>query len=480
MICGLTALAAAIRLHGLGAQSLWLDEWYSVSDAARSVTDIVWLADGEPPLHKLLLHGLLVLGFGSDIAARLPSAVAGTLAVPLAWLVARRLTDPTVALVTAGLLALNPFAVWYAHEARVYSLLLLCALGASAAWLRAPERSGARFAYVAWMSAGIGCHYFFGFVAIAHAIAAAIDGWREPSRRRAWATLLLAAGIGMAVWLPPLAADFAEQTATDRGAHFSWWAAPYTGFAFVGGFSLGPPLRVLHEIVARGEDAGVAVEPHGTIVAAALFASALLGAMALGATPLRRRPLLAIMTIVPVVLPMIAGMLATGYRPRYAIAALPFWLCWQASALRGRLPRFAAALLMLLATLEIAGLAQLESPAYVREDARAAAAYLRERSPHGPVLLIGEPATAFRRYADPGWLVLDLNARGDGEPETTLAAARRALATTTELVIVASRPWTIDADGALRASFTRGATLLGSTVFPGVTVERYAFQRSAP
>jgi uncharacterized membrane protein len=118
----------------LDSRSLWLDEAFSVSLAARPVDEILAYRDFHPPLYYLLLRAWTGLGswFAGDAGVRLPSALASALGVGLSvWLVQRlRLPGPGL----VGLLAAtNALSVWYAQEARMFALAGLFVLGAVAA-----------------------------------------------------------------------------------------------------------------------------------------------------------------------------------------------------------------------------------------------------------------------------------------------------------------------------------------------------------
>jgi hypothetical protein len=117
---------------------LWLDEALSVNIARLPLGDIpaALRLDGHPPLYYVLLHGWMEVFGDSDAAVRSMSALFSLLTVPLLWWVLRPRGE-RVAWVAAGLLAASPFAIRYATEARMYSLvMLLVVLG----WL-AVERS---------------------------------------------------------------------------------------------------------------------------------------------------------------------------------------------------------------------------------------------------------------------------------------------------------------------------------------------------
>ena len=160
MLLNLVLAGALLRLIGLGAHSLWLDEGATWAWVAR---DAWWGADGtvfaeanHPPAWWIITR-LWVDGFGSDteMALRAPAALCGILTIPLAWLVARRLLDPTqrparggfdrspdegqgarLALWFTGFLALSTYFTEYSQEARMYALLILEGLGLTWLYLR--------------------------------------------------------------------------------------------------------------------------------------------------------------------------------------------------------------------------------------------------------------------------------------------------------------------------------------------------------
>lgn len=120
------AVALALRIYHLGANSFWIDE-INVASFVRSghlLTDL--RARGgpfEPPLHFVsvwLATRLLPMPF--EAAARVPAALFGTLEVVALIGVTRRLTRrKDLALLAGALLALAPFAVRYSQEARYYT-----------------------------------------------------------------------------------------------------------------------------------------------------------------------------------------------------------------------------------------------------------------------------------------------------------------------------------------------------------------------
>ena len=118
-------LGAALRLHTLGAESLWLDEACSIEAAQKSLAGIVeYTADDvHPPLYYWVLHYWIQVAGRSEFALRLLSVVFSLLTIGLASRLAARLFGPGTALVAAVLLALSPFHLAAAQEARMYAML---------------------------------------------------------------------------------------------------------------------------------------------------------------------------------------------------------------------------------------------------------------------------------------------------------------------------------------------------------------------
>jgi len=142
-----TLLGFALRLTFLGRQSLWYDEAFSLA-VARADWPTFWaalLSDGvHPPGYYLLSRAGLALFGAGEFGLRFPSVLAGTLAVPLLYQLGCILGGRRWGLVAASLLALNPFALWYAQEARMYSLTLCLSIAGGYTFWRLVTRPDTR------------------------------------------------------------------------------------------------------------------------------------------------------------------------------------------------------------------------------------------------------------------------------------------------------------------------------------------------
>jgi mannosyltransferase len=175
----LIALALGLRLYRLDAQSLWNDEGTSVALALRDLPTITRNAasDIHPPLYYYLLHGWLRLA-GVDPAAPAPvgeaaarslSALVGVGIVAATYLFARRFFGPLTALLAGLLVAISPFQIYYAQEARMYILVTLFGLLSMLAYARllaawetasARQMAGRAALYLLATALAIYSHYF--------------------------------------------------------------------------------------------------------------------------------------------------------------------------------------------------------------------------------------------------------------------------------------------------------------------------------
>jgi hypothetical protein len=130
----LTAASVALRTGALDA-GFWIDEAIAVGIASHDPGEIPALLrqDGSPPLYYLLLHGWMAIAGEGEAAARALSLVFAAVAVPVAWWAAggRR-----AGMVAAAIVAICPFLTYYAQEARMYTLVAVLSLVATAAFIR--------------------------------------------------------------------------------------------------------------------------------------------------------------------------------------------------------------------------------------------------------------------------------------------------------------------------------------------------------
>ena len=130
-LLGLTWLAFALRMAGVTAQSLWRDEVDALIFATQPLTELLAMfrqPGQNGPLFFLALRPWLAAVGQSELALRLPSALAGALAVPIFYALVRRVIhDRQPAAIAALLMATAPYLVWYGQEAKMYAALTVLA-----------------------------------------------------------------------------------------------------------------------------------------------------------------------------------------------------------------------------------------------------------------------------------------------------------------------------------------------------------------
>lgn len=222
LLIALALLAGTVlRFWHIGRASIWFDEGYTAWLVAHSPSEIIRLvrADTAPPLYYLLLHYWTDLFGRSEAALRSLSAVASVLTLILAVDIARRF-GPRPAALAAWAMALNFFAVWFAQEARAYSLMTLFIVG-SVDCLLAYLRSGRR----GWL---IPVAILFAAALYAHNMSLAylatlgslwlILGTQPPMRRVA--DMAIAGAITAALYLPWVAWNLPRQVGM---VHRGFW-----------------------------------------------------------------------------------------------------------------------------------------------------------------------------------------------------------------------------------------------------------------
>jgi hypothetical protein len=118
-------LALALRFFHLGDKGLWGDE---IAQARWALFPLakMWERFRDPPdfiLHFLFGHIALQWGT-SALWARLPSFVTSVVVVPATYAAARRFAPLSIALTAMLLVAVSPFQIWYAQDARMYASLV--------------------------------------------------------------------------------------------------------------------------------------------------------------------------------------------------------------------------------------------------------------------------------------------------------------------------------------------------------------------
>ena len=93
------------------------------------------------PLYYMLAHFFLLFG-ESEVALRMPSALAGILSVPAIYFLAREVAGRKAGLAAAFLIAVNTYNIHYSGNARYYALVMLAEIVLALTLYRAVVRGG--------------------------------------------------------------------------------------------------------------------------------------------------------------------------------------------------------------------------------------------------------------------------------------------------------------------------------------------------
>jgi 4-amino-4-deoxy-L-arabinose transferase-like glycosyltransferase len=246
-VTGVVAVAALVRLYGLGSDPFWLDEAHTANYTGLGLGRLWSFTDPfdrvNPPGYIVALKVWTLAG-DTDAWYRLSSALAGIATVPVTYRAGRRLGGHRLGLVAAAFLALSGYHIRFSQEARAYAPLALLAAVAmmAVAHLIADmgepgdkHRTGRRWAWAAYvLSAGAAFHLHNTGVVIPASATIATAGlwWRERPvgliRRFVLANLAV-----VALWSPWIP-GYLTQT---RLVTESWWVPAPTPFSVAGAVS---------------------------------------------------------------------------------------------------------------------------------------------------------------------------------------------------------------------------------------------------
>jgi uncharacterized membrane protein len=356
----IVVIAALLRLHNLGTDSLWLDEAESWREAKDGLVDLIRRTadDIHPPLHNLVLFAVIKLLGDSEWSLRLPSAIFGLANIVALYWLGTMTVGRTAGLIGAVLLTFSPFHLQYSQEARMYSLLALAATLYAATcfhYLRTP--SVARGALVSLAGLVLLYSHPYGvlnLIAIALAFTIFALPPTFPSRQTVL-TWVASNVVAVAAFLPwaLILAHHAKVIETK-----GFWIAALTPESM---------LRMLQDLTGGG-----LLVPGAILVGVVL---ALVG---------RLRPdvmVLCVWIITPVVVGIVASTLSTPVLiTRYVIGSLPplFLLCsfgWIKFTKSWQAP------ILLMVIVAMAGLSLWRHDPYTnwKDDWRSVALFLKER-----------------------------------------------------------------------------------------------------
>lgn len=205
-LAGITTLGAVLRFWNISRSSIWHDEGYTMMLAPMSAWEIIWRTarDVHPPLYYLVLHFWMQLFGTSELAARGLSAVFLIAAIPVAYLLVRRLWNERAARLAALFVALGPFLVRYSQEARMYGMVAFLLLLATYWLVRGLQDKAWKWwaLYAVTIAAALYTHYYAVFMILVHWIYVASYTQRS-AKTGLWNPRWWVANVGaLALFLP--------------------------------------------------------------------------------------------------------------------------------------------------------------------------------------------------------------------------------------------------------------------------------------
>lgn len=488
-VAAITLFGAGLRVLRLGAKGLWLDEAFSLWMAALPLDRLfaeLGRLDQHPPLYYVVLHFWSAFGQG-EATARLLSALFSAATIPVVFFLARRLLGREAAFAAALLLALSPFHVRFAQEARMYALYAFnasFALLALAHLLTGDRRRRIWAGYVAFTVLALWTHNTAIFLPLAVNLfvmpAILLTRPRAPRPGdlalpplRAW---LPAQAAVVLVWSPWLPTWWTQVRRVDN----EFWIQPPTRAAV---FDLWPTLVSAH----------LPMQPDWLRLGVSLLAVLV---AALGIWALRRRPRLLGLLLVLVIAPVAVELLVSLRRPIFYDRTLiwitaPLLMLMAAGVVSLRRTVVLPALLLaLLAAANILSLNEYYRR-FEKEQWREAAAYVAQEAGDGDLLLFNASwvQIPFEYYFERSGRALEMRGApvnlfdaGILEPKMTAAD----VPTLTPLLeenaciwLVYSHNWYTDPEEWLTRTLERTHDLYDRRTFYGLQLLRYGQRRGS-
>ena len=122
LVCALSVGPLLFYVSQIGRWSLDLDEFYTLRDSSQPIATILRY---DKPIYYLLCHAALQTPLTTEVAIRLPGAIAAGLISPCFYWLGRRRTNPHEAAITSLLVAAHPWVFQHSQFGRFYGTMLL-------------------------------------------------------------------------------------------------------------------------------------------------------------------------------------------------------------------------------------------------------------------------------------------------------------------------------------------------------------------
>lgn len=166
-------IAAALRLFHLDFQSIWLDEIHTMNEANpkipfKELYNVIMSGEQMPPLYFYTLYFIFKIFGYTTFVARFYSAALGLISIYALYVLGKEIVNKQVGLISAFLLSINYFHLYYSQEARPYEFLLLCSIISFFMLIRFIKKPTRKNAIIYGVFSALMIHsHFFGLFALA-------------------------------------------------------------------------------------------------------------------------------------------------------------------------------------------------------------------------------------------------------------------------------------------------------------------------
>jgi len=411
ILAGIIIIAVATRFYGLDRQSFWYDEVFEendfyqqfLEDHPKQVTD-------TPPLNSLIVYLVAKAFPKNDLALRLIPFTFGSITILIFFLLGRLLFNENIGLLSAFLLSISPFHIWYSQDIRMYSLHWLLVLISMIYFIRALKQPVLQnyIGYLISTTAGLYTLQLTIFIMIAQALYLLIFFQKYKSHLIKWGAIFLMTILLFTPYIIYTFLIFAKQGRPTGFLHeVDLKVIPYTIYSFSVGYSIGPSLRELHL-----DRSYTTISPYlKEIVSIASIYGTL---FMLGLWSIRKDYQKLILMLLFMIVPIISVLALNkimhniAYNSKYAGISLFAYLLFLANGINLLTQIKSMKLGKLLATLAIVVTFGFSTYSYAnyqfnkkyhKEDIREAVSYIKEKKLTGDVVLCISDTTVFNRYS---------------------------------------------------------------------------------
>ena len=164
-------LGFLVRIYDLTGESIWSDEMVTMSLARLTPVEIIKerASNNHTPLYFLMAHYWAGLVGISAFSLRFLSVVFGVLGMAVLYKLGHLMFNKEVGIMSALILGLSPFHLFYAQDARMYTLMPLFTLLSIYFFIKLLERDDLKetIAYILFSSLLMYTHVYGNFIIIA-------------------------------------------------------------------------------------------------------------------------------------------------------------------------------------------------------------------------------------------------------------------------------------------------------------------------